>query len=147
MTYKGKFRPKFPSKYRGDISSITYRSLWERQTFRWLDENPDILEWNSEEIVIPYQCKTDGKLHRYFADVYLKFRNGQAYLIEIKPKAQTHEPKQPTRKTKRYLNEVMTYVKNQSKWEAAKAFCENRGWIFQVWTEETLKNLGVRLLT
>lgn len=147
MAYKGSFHPKNRKKYRGDFTKITYRSLWERQVFRWLDDNEDILEWNSEEIVIPYHCKTDGKHHRYFVDLYVKFKNEQVYLIEIKPKNQTQEPKQPTRKTKKYLNEVMTYVKNISKWNAAKEFCDNRGWCFQIWTEETIKNLGIRLLT
>jgi hypothetical protein len=41
----------------------------------------------------------------------------------------------------------MTYAKNQSKWKAADELCKDRGWIFEVWTEETLKNLGIKLLT
>lgn len=147
MSYKGKYRPKKPEKYRGNTSAITYRSLWERQAFRWLDDNPDVLEWNSEGVVIPYRCKTDGKPHRYFMDLYIKFKTGQVYLIEIKPEKQTQPPKQPKRQTKRYLKEVMTYAKNISKWEAATNYCGNRGWIFEIWTEKTLKKLGIRLLT
>ena len=147
MAYSGKFRPKNTKKYRGDPTKIFYRSLWERQAFRWLDDQEDILEWNSEEVVIPYRCKTDGRSHRYFMDLYIKFKTGQVYLVEIKPKKQTQPPKQPKRQTKRYLTEVMTYAKNTSKWDAAKDFCENRGWIFQVWTEDTLKKLGIRILT
>ena len=46
MTYKGKYRPKNPQKYKGDPTTIVYRSLWERNTFRWIDANPDIVEWN-----------------------------------------------------------------------------------------------------
>ena len=147
MTYKGKFHPKFPQKYRGDISKITYRSLWERQVFRWCDEKSEVLKWNSEEVVIPYICETDGKWHRYFMDLYVLFENKQEYLIEIKPEKQTIEPKVQQRKTKKYLKEVMTYVKNQSKWRAAKKYADDRGWIFQVWTEKTMKKLGIRLLT
>ena len=30
MTYKGKFKPKNPSKYKGDIKEIVYRSSWKR---------------------------------------------------------------------------------------------------------------------
>jgi len=145
-TYKGKYRPKNTKKYRGDPMKIVYRSLWERQAFRWLDGNPDILEWNSEEIVVPYRCKTDGKVHRYFTDLWIRFQDDQQYLIEIKPKKQTEPPKQPKRQSKRYITEVMAYAKNTSKWDAANEYCEKRGWIFQIWTEETLKKLGIKIL-
>jgi hypothetical protein len=73
--------------------------------------------------------------------------NGNEYLIEIKPKKETKEPKRPTRKSKKYLREVMTYIKNQSKWEAANDYCLDKGWTFQVWTEDTIKGLGIKLLT
>ena len=66
-------------------------------------------------------------------------------MVEIKPKKQTVAP-QKKRKTKKYINEVMTYIKNTSKWEAASQYAEHKGWKFQVWTEETLKNLGIKLL-
>jgi hypothetical protein len=112
-----------------------------------LDENSDVLAWNSEEVVIPYRCKTDNKVHRYFVDLKIQFKNGQTYLIEIKPKKQTIEPKIRTKKTKAYITEVLTYVKNQSKWEAASEYCADRGWTFEVWTEDTIKGLGIRLLT
>lgn len=145
--YKGKYRIKNIAKYAGDPSKCTYRSMWERQAFKYLDEHPNVIEWGSETLVIPYRCKTDGKPHRYFTDLYIKMSDGKTFIIEIKPKSQTKEPKKRTRKTKRYINEVMTYVKNQSKWEAAEEYCQNRGWEFAIWTEETLKSLGIRLLT
>jgi hypothetical protein len=72
--------------------------------------------------------------------------NKKTYLIEIKPKNQTQPPKKRSRKTKKYINEVTTYAKNISKWEAASDFAEYKGWKFQVWTEETLKNLGIKIL-
>jgi len=146
MAYRGKYRVKNPKKYKGDSTNVVFRSLWERHTFRWLDENDEIVEWNSEEVVILYLCKTDKKYHRYFIDIYFKARNGKKYLIEIKPKNQTLPPKQPARKTKRYVTEVMTYIKNQSKWEAAQAFAMDRGYIFQVWHEDTLNGLGIKIL-
>jgi hypothetical protein len=146
-TYKGKYRVKNIKKYEGDYSKCTYRSLWERQVFRWLDDHPKVVKWSSEEVVIPYRCKTDGKMHRYFTDLKIRMDNGKTYIIEIKPKAQTVEPKVRSRKTKKYINEVMTYVKNTSKWEAAEEFCENRGWEFAIWHEGTLKSLGIKILT
>jgi len=145
--YKGKFKPKNLKKYEGDFSNITYRSHWERQVFRWCDDNSDIIGWNSEEIVIPYKCKTDGKMHRYFTDVFIRMKDGKCYLIEIKPKKQTQPPKKSSRKTKKYINEVMTYAKNISKWEAAQDFASMNGLIFQIWDETTLKKMGIKLLT
>lgn len=146
MTYRGIFKPKNISKYEGDASNIVYRSLWERQTFRWLDENPYVKSWVSEEIVIPYRCKTDGRLHRYFVDLKIAFANGDTYLVEIKPESQTVPPKVQSRRTPRYIAEVMGYAKNISKWEAAEEYCKDRGWRFEVWTEKTLTGLGIKLL-
>jgi len=145
--YKGRYTPINPSKYEGDPTNIVHRSLWERVTFKWADTNAEVLKWCSEEIVIPYICKTDGGRHRYFVDLKLEMANGKTYLIEIKPKCQTVPPVQPKRKTRKYVTEVMTYAKNISKWEAADRYAKAQGWIFQVWHEETLKNLGIRLLT
>ena len=85
-------------------------------------------------------------MHRYFMDVKVKFKNGKTVLIEIKPEIQTQPPKQPKRKSKKYLKEVMTYVKNTSKWEQAEIYCQQRGWEFKIFTEKTLKSLGIRLL-
>lgn len=147
MTYSGRYSIQNNSKYEGDPTRVFFRSLWERQVFRWADSNSDVVKWSSEEIAIPYRCKTDGRMHRYFVDMKLTMANGQTYLIEIKPKCQTIAPIQPKRKTQKYITEVMTYVKNTSKWEAADAYAQSKGWTFQIWTEETLKGLGIRLLT
>jgi hypothetical protein len=144
--YKGKFRPKNLNKYKGDINNIIYRSHWEKQVFKWCDEQTDIVAWASESVIVPYRCKTDNRMHRYFPDIYIKFKDGKICLVEIKPKKETKEPKK-RKKTKRYINEVMTYIKNQSKWEAATDFANDRGWEFQVWTEDTIKGLGIKLLT
>lgn len=146
-TYKGKFRPKNTQKYEGDFDKITYRSMWERQVFRWCDTNSKIVKWSSEEVIIPYRCKTDGKLHRYFTDLKIVTTKGETIIVEIKPESQTRPPKQPKRKSQRHLREVTTYIKNSSKWEAAEYFCEKRGWVFAIWTEKTIKSLGIKLLT
>ena len=147
MAYRGKYKPTNPSKYMGDYTKIVYRSLWERQVFRWCDDEPNIVGWCSEETIIPYRCKTDNKIHRYFVDLKVKFKDGQTYLIEIKPKSQVQAPKIRTKKTKAYITEVLTYAKNQSKWEAAREYCTDRGWAFEIWTEDTIKALGIKLLT
>lgn len=149
MAYKGRFRPKNPNKYKGDASKIVYRSLWEFKFFRYVDEHPDVIWWASEEFVVPYISPIDGKPHRYFPDVVLrkKLPDGgvETIMIEIKPKKQTLPPDISKRNatpsgriSRRYLNEVKTYGINEAKWAAARKYCAERGWNFQVFTESEL---------
>ena len=146
MSYKGRYTLKHPEKYAGTAKKVVYRSLWERQAFKWCENNPNVKMWNSEEVVVPYKSTVDKKLHRYFVDLLIQMNDKSTYLVEIKPKKETKPPKKPKRQTKRYINEQLTFIKNQDKWEAAAEFAEHKGWKFQVWTEETLKNLGIKIL-
>ncbi len=146
MSYKGKYKIKKPEKYAGDVSNVVFRSLWERNAFRWCEDNPKVKLWNSEGVVVPYKCTIDRKLHRYFVDLLIEMENKKIYLIEIKPKSQTVPPVKKSRKTKRYINEALTFSRNQDKWNAADKFAKHNGWEFQVWTEETLRNLGIKIL-
>jgi hypothetical protein len=142
MSYKGKYQPTNPKKYKGDPTNIVYRSLWERTFMKYCDTNENILEWFSEEIAVPYRSPIDNKIHRYFPDFYIKVKesNGsiKKYLIEIKPKKQTVEPIPQKRKTKGYIYEVYEYAKNQAKWKAAEEFCKDRGYEFKILTEQDL---------
>ena len=144
MSYKGKYYPSFPRKYKGDPTNIVYRSLWERKFMVYCDKNQNILEWASEEIAIPYRSPIDNRVHRYFPDFYMKVKetNGKIknYVIEVKPAKQTKPPKKPKRQTKGYIREAYEYAKNQAKWKMAKEFCADRQWEFKVVTE---KELGV----
>ena len=146
MSYKGKWRPKNVKKYDGDPTKIVYRSLWERQAFKWCDNNPNIKSWSSESVAIPYKSSVDGKYHRYFVDLKITFNNGKTSLVEIKPKKQTQPPKKKTRTSRRYITEVMTYGTNTSKWKYAEQYAYDRGWDFEIWTEDTLRNLGIKLI-
>jgi len=146
MSYQGRYTIKRPEKYAGDAKKVVYRSLWERQAFKWCENNPKVKMWNSEEVVVPYKSTVDKKLHRYFVDLLIQMEDKKTYLIEIKPKKETAPPKKPKRKSKRYINEQLTFIKNQDKWNAATEFAEHKGWQFQVWTEETLRNLGIKIL-
>ena len=142
MAYKGKFIPSNTKKYRGNPTNIIYRSLWERKFMVYCDLNENILEWGSEEIIIPYRSPLDSRVHRYFPDFYIKVLetngNVQRYIIEIKPKRQCQEPKVQSKKTKKYIYEVTEYAKNQAKWEAATDYCADRRWQFKVLTEDDL---------
>ena len=140
MSYKGKYYPSFPRKYKGDPTNIVYRSLWERKFMVYCDKNQNILEWASEEIAIPYRSPIDNRVHRYFPDFYMKVKetNGKIknYVIEVKPAKQTKPPKKPKRQTKGYIREAYEYAKNQAKWKMAKEYCADRQWEFKVVTEK-----------
>ena len=144
MSYKGKYYPSFPGKYKGDPTNIIYRSLWERKFMVYCDKNQNILEWASEEIAIPYRSPIDNRVHRYFPDFYMKVKetNGKIknYVIEVKPAKQTKPPAKPKRQTKGYIREAYEYARNQAKWKMAKEYCADRQWEFKVVTE---KELGI----
>lgn len=142
MAYSGKFQPKNPAKYMGDVSNIVWRSTWERKCMAKFDENPDIVGWVSEEIVIPYLSPVDGRWHRYFTDFFIVIQDsdGKAHgiLIEVKPYKQTIPPEKKKRVTKGYLKEVTTWGVNSAKWEAAREVCKKKGWSFRIMTEKEL---------
>lgn len=106
------------------------------------DQHQDVVWWKSEETIIPYRSPVDGKMHRYFPDFLINTKNRQGLsetmLIEVKPKAQTIEPKKQSTVTKRYLNEVFTWGVNSKKWEAAEQYCADRGWKFVILTEKDI---------
>jgi hypothetical protein len=139
MAYSGKYVVKNTHKYKGDFTKVVYRSLWERNTFKWCDDNPKVLGWSSEEVVIPYYYDVDKKYHRYFMDLKI-ITAEKTILVEIKPEKETAPPTSE-RRTKRYINESLTYIKNMNKWEAAEDYCKDRGWEFQIWTEKTLQEM------
>lgn len=143
MTYSGKYKVKNTKKYKGDFLNVVYRSNWEKQVFIWCDKTPEIIEWSSEEVVIPYFYDVDKKYHRYFMDLKIKTKDGKVRLIEIKPKKQTAPPARKNTRTKQYMSEALTYVKNQNKWNAAEKFAKDNGWTFEIWTEDTLKEMGI----
>ena len=131
-SYKGRYRPKNKNKYKGNPANVIYRSLWERRFMVYCDTNPAILEWGSEELIIPYKSPLDSKIHRYFPDFYIKYKDKEGKLrkliVEVKPKKYTVAPtKKPKRKTMKWQNEVREYLKNTAKWEAAKQWSGKRG--------------------
>lgn len=139
--HQGKFTPKFPEKYIGDVTNIVYRSSWERRIMNFFDNTPSIIKWNSESIVIPYISPVDMKQHRYFVDfgVIYKTKTGEIKkaLVEIKPHSQRKPPVPPKsgRHTPRFINECKTYSVNQAKWAYATKWCEERKMSFLVLDE------------
>jgi hypothetical protein len=119
---KGKYIPKNKSKF--NKSSAVYRSMWERRFMIYCDRSDNVLEWNSESIHIPYVSPKDDRLHNYYPDFYVKYKdvNGNTVekIIEIKPQWQKK------------------WSVNKAKWKAAKEYCKEHGYKFQVLTEKEL---------
>ena len=143
MTYKGKYIPQNPQKYKGNPSQIIYRSLWERKFMVYCDKNDKVIEWGSEEVIVPYRSPWDGKIHRYFPDFYIKIEQASGgvkkFIIEVKPKYQCKQPnKTPKKRTRKWYSEVKTWGINNAKWKSAKDWCANRGMEFKILTEKHL---------
>lgn len=139
--YQGKYKVRNPNKYNGDKNNVVYRSSWELKCFRWLDSNNNVVEWGSEEIIIPYFSEIENRWRRYFVDIIAKINVGKeikTYLIEVKPKIKTVAPKIKNKITKGYIMEVYDWGVNQSKWKAATQYCKNRGWEFKILTEQEI---------
>ena len=143
MCIRDRYKVKNRSKYKGDPDKVVFRSLWERNAFKWCDDSDNIKSWVSEEVVIPYLYEVDKKYHRYFMDLKITYNSGKTILVEIKPEKETKPPAFNGKKSKRYLTEGMTYVKNMNKWSAAYEYASDRGWGFEIWTENHLAALGI----
>jgi hypothetical protein len=144
MAYSGKFSPRNTNKYLGDPTNVWYRSLWERRVMVRLDDDPNVIEWSNEEIIIPYLSPIDGRWHRYFPDFFVRVKNRhgvqEAMILEVKPLKQAVPPQVKKRITRQYIQEVATYGINEAKWKAATEYCKDRNWTFKVITE---KDLGI----
>ena len=120
--FKGKFTPKNPEKYSGNVNQIIYRSSWERLFMVYCDKKPEIWNWSSEETKIPYIH--DEKNRNYYPDFWVdmidKDGNRVQKLIEIKPHYQR------------------TMKVNKAKWSAAEEYCQENDMEFLVMTEKEL---------
>lgn len=142
---QGKYKPKKPEKYKGDPTNIVYRSSYEYKFMEYCDLTESVSEWRSEEFFIPYRSPIDNKVHRYFPDFFVKYKdkygNTRTLVVEIKPQKDLKEPEpNPKRKTKSWAYNVKTWVINQAKWKAAKEWCADRKYEFRILTE---KDLGI----
>lgn len=138
---QGVFKPINASKYVGKTLPV-YRSGWELKFFRWCDNNPNVVEWASESVIIPYLNKADGKYHRYYTDGIVAIKENEKitkYIIEIKPSSQLKVPVAGKKKTSTINYENFRYLQNISKWDAAKQWCSKKGYKFLILTEKELK--------
>lgn len=138
---QGIYKPKNQNKYIGAVP--IYRSMMELKAFRYLDNNPNVLSWSSESVVIPYISPVDGKMHRYFVDLVAKLKSKDGtikkILIEVKPEKQTKPPVESVnKKQKTILYERYQFAVNSAKWEAAQQWCKSKGYTFIILNEKHL---------
>ena len=138
---QGKFSMKNPGKYIGK-KSPTYRSSWEFAFMKLCDEHPNVTQWASEAIQIPYRNPITGKMTIYVPDFFLNYTDKKgkiiAELIEVKPRNQT------VMELARDQGQKMQVIKNQAKWSAASDWCKQKRIRFRVVTEEELFHNGSR---
>jgi len=143
MAYRGIYKPTNPKKYIGNPNMIVYRSLWERKFMRYLDTRDSVIKWASEEISIKYYNPVKKRMAKYYPDFYMEYKDKEGKikktLIEVKPLKET-KPPQYKRRTKNVLIAEAMFEQNTAKWAAAREFCLDQGWEFQIFTE---KELGV----
>jgi hypothetical protein len=137
---QGKFEMKNPQKYIGTSAPLA-RSSWEFVFMKMLDEHQGVQNWASESIKIPYRNPFTGKQTVYVPDFFVVYidKNGKTHaeLIEVKPANQT------------FIEQVgkgqynkQQYVKNLAKWEAARAYCNQKNITFRVVTESDIFHSG-----
>ena len=138
----GKYKVNNKAKYVADLQEVIYRSSWELKYMKYLDRQPNVLEWASENVIIPYYNPVEKKTRRYFVDFYVKIQNPEGlikkYIIEVKPASQCRPPKQRKRISTKYKNDLKRFIMNQSKWKAARKWAEKRGMEFVILTEKEL---------
>lgn len=132
---QGIYTPVNTQKYIGK-GKITYRSSWELKFCQFLDNNENILEWNSEGIRIPYRHPITGKNTTYVPDFLVRYRNKhnqvKTELIEIKPSNQSAIMEGQN------SNQRAVVAVNHHKWASARAWCKAQGITFRVLTEKDI---------
>jgi NADH pyrophosphatase NudC (nudix superfamily) len=131
--HQGKYIPRNPQKFEGDVNNIIFRSSWELKCLQFFDNNPAITKVMSEEIKIPYWNPVKRKPANYFPDFYIELvdKSGtfRRELIEVKPHSQVVEQKNESVYT------ALSRAVNYAKWEAAVKWCTARGINFRIITE------------
>lgn len=139
---KGYFRPRHPEKYVGNLNKIIYRSSWELSFMSFLDNNASVEKWGSEIIAIPYRKPTTGRIHKYYPDFWIKYKNQNGKeiqeVIEIKPEKHARRPTTVGKSKKTQLYEALTWSINKAKWRAAANFCDKYGMTWRVLTERQI---------
>ncbi len=129
------FYPQNPGKYAGKTPPIA-RSSWELAVFNKFDLHPNVIQWASESVRIPYKNPLNGRMSMYVPDLLVVYVDKKTKrhieLIEIKPLRESIMEAATTNRDR------LAVVVNHAKWKAAYAFCQTRNMTFRVMTEKNL---------
>jgi hypothetical protein len=104
------------------------------------DNNPNVVNWGSEVLRIPYYNPITKKNTIYVPDFIVAYidRNGRPHteVIEIKPL------KEAVMERARSPRDKVMLAINMAKWTAAQAFCANNNLVFRLVTEQQLFATG-----
>lgn len=133
---KDLYKIKNPEKYVG-VKNPIYRSSWEFTVMNFLDNNPNVEQWSSEPLKIPYRDPLTGKQTVYVPDFLVRYKDRQnkshSELWEVKPAKQTLREK-----VGKNPYDQAQFVKNQAKWSAAAQWCQQQGIGFRILTEDDI---------
>lgn len=112
----------------GDYSSpkckavVKFRSGLELQYCVELDQDPEVIQFEYETLIIPYKRKiTNSRVSKYIPDFIVWMKDGTVKIVEIKPYS-------------KLKNKVV-----QTKAEWATEWCEKKGFVYEFVTEKSLK--------
>ena len=129
------FIPKNPQKLIGNARPF-YRSSWELTVMTLLDQHPNVINWASESISIPYVNPLTGRKSMYIPDFLIvyqdKFGKRRAELVEVKPKKEAIAENAKSKRDKAAL------MVNTAKWAAAMMYCKKNGLVFRILTEDDI---------
>lgn len=141
---QGLYIPRNPQKIINK-KEIVYRSYLEWKWMHKFDINENIVRWGSECLFIPYIKPTTNKVHRYYPDFQVEFKDGATHILEMKPKKEivliqeyletgnvpkTIKKKRPNEKLSTFQYRAIRWSINVAKWKACQAFCDKKGWKF-----------------
>ena len=129
---QGHYKPVNPSKYVGTYP-ICWRSSWEFHLMRKFDTHPNVIEWASESLKIPYTNPFTNKYTVYVPDFVVVYVDAsgkrKAEIIEVKPAKETFMEQAKSQRHK------LAVALNAHKWAAAHAFAKSHGMQFRVMNE------------
>lgn len=125
-TRKPSFKEGWFESKKNNGAKLFYRSGYEAEVYKCLEEDKEIRSFEAEPFKIPYFFEKGW--HNYKPDIKVTFQTGGIEIWEIKPKSQKG------------------IKKNQAKWQAMNEYANNLGWSFVVITEKEIKDYKQKII-
>lgn len=98
--------------------NLYYQSSYELQAFKILENDKSVKTYKRSNNVIDYVY--DESTHKYIPDIFVEYDDSKISIIEVKAKWD------------------MKNLKNKLKFKAARKYCKNNGYNFEIWSENEL---------